>query len=77
MISDRWLFSGLPALLTISIHVGIVLVLGFRWAGPAGMAGGSLVRWRTGLMGIDGRVARSGARRWGGLVLASSSTLNG
>ena len=34
MISDRWLFSGLPALLTISIHVGIVLVLGFRWAGP-------------------------------------------
>ena len=34
MISDRWLFSGLPALLTIGIHVGIVLVLGFRWAGP-------------------------------------------
>ena len=34
MISDRWLFSGLPALLTIVIHVGIVLVLGFRWAGP-------------------------------------------
>ena len=34
MISDRWLFSGLPALLTVSIHVGIVLVLGFRWAGP-------------------------------------------
>jgi len=34
MISDRWLFSGLPALLAIGIHVGIVLVLGFRWAGP-------------------------------------------
>ena len=34
MISDRWLFSVLPALLTIGIHVGIVLVLGFRWAGP-------------------------------------------
>lgn len=34
MISDRWLFSGLPALLTIGIHLGIVLVLGFRWAGP-------------------------------------------
>ena len=34
MVSDRWLFSGLPALLTVSIHVGIVLVLGFRWAGP-------------------------------------------
>ena len=34
MISDRWLFSGLPAFLTIGIHVGIVLVLGFRWAGP-------------------------------------------
>jgi colicin import membrane protein len=34
MISDRWLFSGLPALLTIGIHVGIILVLGFRWAGP-------------------------------------------
>ena len=34
MISDRWLFSGLPALLTIGIHVGVVLVLGFRWAGP-------------------------------------------
>ena len=34
MISDRWLFSGLPALLTIAIHVGIVLVLGFRWVGP-------------------------------------------
>ena len=34
MISDRWLFSGLPALLTLGIHVGIVLVLGFRWVGP-------------------------------------------
>ena len=34
MISDRWLFSGLPAFLTIGLHVGIVLVLGFRWAGP-------------------------------------------
>ena len=34
MISDRWLFSGLPALLTIGLHVGIVLVLVFRWAGP-------------------------------------------
>jgi len=34
MISDRWLFSGLPAFLTIGLHVGIVLVLGFRWAEP-------------------------------------------
>jgi colicin import membrane protein len=34
MISDRWLFSVLPALLTLAIHVGIVLVLGFRWVGP-------------------------------------------
>ena len=35
MLSDRLLFAGLPAILTVALHGLLVLMLLFRWNGPA------------------------------------------
>ena len=35
MSADRLLFTGLPAILTLAIHGGLVLMLVVRWTGPS------------------------------------------
>ena len=35
MSADRMLFTGLPAILTLAIHGGLVLMLVVRWTGPS------------------------------------------
>ena len=35
MLSDRLLFAGLPAIATVALHGLLVLMLLFRWNGPA------------------------------------------
>ena len=35
MSADRVLFTGLPAILTLAIHGGLVLMLVVRWTGPS------------------------------------------
>ena len=35
MSADRVLFTGLPAILTLALHGGLVLVLVVRWTGPS------------------------------------------
>ena len=35
MLADRVLFTGLPAILTLAIHGGLVLMLVVRWTGPS------------------------------------------
>ena len=35
MLADRVLFTGLPAILTLALHWGLVLMLVVRWTGPS------------------------------------------
>ena len=35
MSADRLLFTGLPAILTLALHGGVVLMLVVRWTGPS------------------------------------------
>ena len=35
MSTDRVLFTGLPAILTLALHGGLVLMLVVRWTGPS------------------------------------------
>ena len=35
MSADRVLFTGLPAILTLALHGGLVLMLVVRWTGPS------------------------------------------
>ena len=35
MSADRVLFTGLPAVLTLALHGGLVLMLVVRWTGPS------------------------------------------
>ena len=35
MSADRVLFTGLPAILTLAMHGGLVLMLVVRWTGPS------------------------------------------
>ena len=34
MSADRLLFTGLPAVLTLALHGGVILMLVVRWTGP-------------------------------------------
>ena len=35
MSADRLLFTGLPAMLTLALHAGVILILVVRWTGPS------------------------------------------